>query len=156
MLALIASLTCVAQAAHAVDFSGMAISSMVTSSGVSGVRIELPVPGGEAIPVGSEPYLEFMVADLDPVTTATFVAYWDEGEESVPIDPANLVEASYWEITPTDHENGLGNYVRLYLEPAGLNSALNERAALIVIPGNVALVDLLVGLGSARLVTGAD
>jgi hypothetical protein len=123
----------------AVEESGAAVSTC----------IPLPTASGSLI---SDAYVEFTFTEHSAEEIVEFTA------RLLPVTPSGVIPIeglfwiAGWEVTPADHENGLGGYVRLYIPPEFLTATQpGEQICVAIHSAQLSPVELLVGLGTARL-----
>lgn len=128
-----------------------AVTSQVTDLGGASVTVRIPFPPAYSRAAVVDPFLEFTIP-ADPIAQpASFAAY-------LPVSPrrgiaflSGVNPISTWEITPADHEKGLGGYVRLFL-PADIGQFVDSMGILelVVCSTSTSIVDLTSGVGNGQ------
>jgi len=126
----------------------------VTRDGQQGVAMTLSMAESQpATATLDDSFIEFLVDKLPTDRATTFTVFLSGTLTGDVVDVSTLPVVSYWEITPMDHENGLGDYVRLYLPASVFSSGRTGTISLVVLSDYANLSDLLVGLGGGLLIT---
>ena len=127
------------------------VTSLVTDLGGASVTVRIPFPPTYSRVAAGDPFLEFSIPVDLMEQPASFAAY-------LPVSPRRGVAflsgvnpISTWDITPADHENGLGGYVRLYL-PADIGQFVDSMGILelVVCSTSTSIVDLTSGVGNGQ------
>ena len=100
-----------------------------------------------------ESFIEFLVDNLPTDRATTFTAFLSGTLTGDVVDVSALPVVSYWEITPVDHQGGLGDYVRLYLPVDVLRSNRLRDICLVILSDHASPADLLVGAGGGLVIT---
>lgn len=156
-LALIALLTCgtstVAQGGESVDWRLLdAELSQLAGAGAGVVaRLVPPLEDAALPPPGEEWFIEFEIPGVSADSIVTIEVFHADSLAAAVASEAWLEPVSSWEITPRDHEVGLGGYVRLYISAAIVGEAMREGGLALQFKASGVSPEVL--LGGLRSVT---